>query len=377
MEFPVGYFEFHKNKFLNYQFNRWYSSGYTALEDLRWAADRSGTYQEYVSAFLDLADRARQEHRLQAAAFYLRAAEFLMEPDDPRKLPLYRDFREVFDEAFREEGFIRRQVSYQGGFLPVLELPARAERSRGVLLACGGFDSFVEEFFGIWQSFAEAGYRVLAFEGPGQGGALRLSGLTFEHDWENPTAAVLDHFGLDEVTFLGVSMGGYWCLRAAAFEKRIQRVIAFPPVYDWLEMAPGPIRGLVNLLMRFPKLMNLLAGMKRSDPRMNQIIQQAIFISGGDQALDAVRWMLGMNQDHLNSKRVTQDVLLLGGENDAFQPPVLLNKQAEALTAARSLTTRIFTREEEADQHCQMGNLGLAVEVMLDWLEEIQPSQSR
>ena len=40
---------------------------------------------------------------------------------------------------------------------------------------------------------------------------------------------------------------------------------------------------------------------------------------------------------------MTQDVLLLCGEHDAFQPPSLTSAQAKALTAARSLTVRMFT----------------------------------
>ncbi|MFW5801379.1 MAG: hypothetical protein ACOCVC_05070 [Spirochaeta sp.] len=58
------------------------------------------------------------------------------------------------------------------------------------------------------------------------------------------------------------------------------------------------------------------------------------------------------------------------GENDAFQPPVLLEKQQAALINARSITTRIFTKAEHADQHCQMGNLELALETMSDWIEK-------
>ncbi|MEZ4951883.1 MAG: hypothetical protein R2784_21190, partial [Saprospiraceae bacterium] len=69
-------------------------------------------------------------------------------------------------------------------------------------------------------------------------------------------------------------------------------------------------------------------------------------------------------------------VLLLTGENDAFQPPVLLEKQKEALKHARSVQTRIFKKEEQADQHCQMGNLGLALDEILHWLNYDRLKQS-
>jgi len=71
----------------------------------------------------------------------------------------------------------------------------------------------------------------------------------------------------------------------------------------------------------------------------------------------------------LDSGRVKQDVLLMCGEHDAFQPSALARAQAQALVTARSVTTRMFTRAEQADQHCQMGNLELACEVLTAWLQ--------
>lgn len=58
------------------------------------------------------------------------------------------------------------------------------------------------------------------------------------------------------------------------------------------------------------------------------------------------------------------------GEHGAFQPPALARAQAQALTAARSLTVRTFTAAEHADQHCQMGNLDLACRALTTWLRD-------
>ncbi|MBU4553494.1 MAG: hypothetical protein U1D96_08510 [Eubacteriales bacterium] len=46
-------------------------------------------------------------------------------------------------------------------------------------------------------------------------------------------------------------------------------------------------------------------------------------------------------------------------------------KQVAALKNARSVTERIFTRENQGQNHCQIGNLGLALDVMVEWIEEI------
>ena len=371
MKLPVGYVQFHRDAFINYQLNRWHALGYARKADIVTVALNAKTIQGYVRDFIHLAESAIAEHRLKNAAFYYRAAEFFVEPTHKDKLPLYDTFSELFYRAFADEAIQRHLVPYCGRYIPAIRLTSKCDQTKGTLAAFGGFDSFIEEFFCIWSYFAAAGYDVIAFEGPGQGVALRKYGLAFDHDWEKPTRAILDYFDISEVTLIGISMGGYWCIRAAAFEKRIRRVISFPPVYDWMEMAGSFNRRIVAQLMKRRKLMNVLIRLKMANHKIKHVINQACFITQKENPIDAVEWLLAMNQEHLHSQQVDQDVLLLGGEQDSFQPPKLLCKQQEALTNARSITTRIFTKKEHAGQHCQMGNLRLALDIMLEWINKI------
>src|SRR5690606_37255608 len=224
-----------------------------------------------------------------------------------------------------------------------------------------GFDAFIEEFYSIWNYFAAHGYDVIAFEGPGQGGSRRLYNQYFDHDYEKPTKAVLDQFNLDDVTALGVSMGGYWMMRAAAFEKRISRVIAMPPVYDWLQMTNSFNQKLAKWFLTKRRLTNFFVRLKMNVGTLKHTVNNALFIQNKTEPFEAVEWMLAMNKEHISSHLITQDVLLVTGENDVFQPPIQLYKQKEALVNAKSVSTRIFTKEEHADQHCQMGNLNIVL----------------
>ncbi|MCB0661424.1 MAG: alpha/beta fold hydrolase [Saprospiraceae bacterium] len=369
MPLPVGYIDFHKNPFLNYQFNRLYSTGFSREQDLRKAAKWIKGPEDCAPIMFYFAEEAKKEKRLRNAAFYLRGAEFFIEPGNPKKQEVYEDFLKTFDKAFWLAGFIRHEVPYKNGKLPVLYFPSQTSAPKGTIVCFGGFDSLIEEFYCIWDGLSRSGYNVYAFDGPGQGGALRLHQLPFEHDWEGPVGAVLDHFKVNRTAIMGVSMGGYWAVRAAAFEKRIHRVIAMPPVYDWMELAGSFSTKLVAWLRKFPGLMDFLVRIKMSVPLLRHAVKQANFISGTSKPHEAVDWMMGMNKDHLHSGSVSQSCLLLGGENDAFQPPKLLQAQASALIHARSVTTRIFTKEEHADQHCQIGNLGLAIKEIISWLD--------
>jgi pimeloyl-ACP methyl ester carboxylesterase len=242
------------------------------------------------------------------------------------------------------------------------------------VLIHGGFDSLIEEFYPIWQRIAMAGFDVVAFEGPGQGGARALGGLTFDHDWERPVAAVLDYFGLASVGLVGISMGGYWAVRAAGREPRIDRVVAWPPVFDWLYRLPMVMRGPVRTMLRRRRLMRWNVRTRaRLIPTLRQIVDHTLYLVDGHDPIEVVDWFLGMNADHLGNAHVTQDVLLMCGEHDSFQPPSLTRAQAKALTAARSVTVRMFTKSEDADQHCQIGNIGLACRVLTTWLRNTGP----
>jgi pimeloyl-ACP methyl ester carboxylesterase len=369
-ELPLGLQEFHRARFINFQINRWYSLGFTRLQDLQKVAAGIKTFDDYTQGFASLAEKAEVDGRIVNAAFYYRAAEFLTRPSNPDKSRLYDKFIEFFYRAFKDDNIERNKVPYENGFLPAMRLSSSNKPAKGTIVIHGGFDSLIEEFYCFWEYFAEAGYDVIAFDGPGQGGALRKYGLTFEHDWEKPIKAVLDYFNLSDITILGISMGGYWCLRAAAFEKRISRVIAFPPLYDWMESTNGFNRVLVNLIAKWDWLMKRSILLKMKSPLMEHVVNQTLFIIGKQDLVEVVRWEMAMNKEHIHSELVDQDVLLLAGERDLFQPIILYYKQLKALKNSKSVTGRIFTRADKAENHCGIGNIRLPLEVMVEWLEQ-------
>jgi pimeloyl-ACP methyl ester carboxylesterase len=371
MDLPVGYQTFHKTKFFNYQMNRMHALGYAREADINKAAEKIKSREDYVREFKQLAAEARADGRLKNAAFYLRGAEFFTNQTSPEKKTIYREFRDTFYTAFADEHIACHEVPYNNSFLPAMELQPENGEISGTVLIFGGFDSLIEEFFVIWKFFAEKGYRVIAFEGPGQGGALQVYGHPFDHDWEKPVSAILDYFNISEAALIGISMGGYWAIRAAAFEPRIKQVVSWSPVYDWLEQIPAFAQSLVKQMIKWEGMMNANIRLRmKLAPILDHAVKQAMYMAQKDQPMDAVHWLLGMNRDHINSNKVTQDVLLIGGENDAFQPVKLLYKQRNALVNANSVTTRIFTKAEQADMHCQMGNLNLAMTEIESWLHK-------
>jgi pimeloyl-ACP methyl ester carboxylesterase len=370
--FPTGYFQFHKKQLFNFQLNRPFSWGYAEYDDLKTVGSRIHDFNDWKTEMARLAETALSKGRLLNSAFYYRAAEFYTFYDDPYKEILYDKFSELFYKAIEGDSYEKINVPYRNGFLPTLRLRTGSAKS-GTIIIHGGFDSFIEEFYSIMKFFSNLGYEVIGFDGCGQGAALRKYGLTWDIEWESPIKAILDYFKLSNVTLFGLSMGGWLCLRASAFEPRIKRVIADGHAIDYMKCYPYLIRMLHLWFMRqkrFEGFINKIA-IKKAEAKNAQgwMTKQSMYITGTDNPMMAFEnvW-LAMNKENIHSERVTQDVLLLSGKNDHFIPIKMHRLQIQALTNAKSVTERVFTKEEHAQNHCQIGNVGLALEVISNWI---------
>ena len=370
-KFPIGYHKFHKNQFFNFPLNRWFALGYAELGDMEEAGKRINTMKDWKCAMVKLADQAISDNRLMNTAFYYRAAELYVSAEDPEKSLLYDRFINLFYVAFKHDRIDRHKVPYENAFLPALMIPAASGR-KGVILLHGGFDSFIEEWFSIMKYFSNLGYDVIGFEGPGQGAALRKYGIPLRYEWEKPVKAVLDYFNVDDVTLIGLSMGGWFGLRAAAFESRIKRVIASGHAIDYMKSMNYIFRKIhLWCYTHCRDFMVRMAVMKmRKEGIFSWTVKHLMYITKREKPMDALEIYLLMNEKNIHSELVKQDVLILTGREDHLIPFKMHDMQINALINARSVTGRVFTKREHAQNHCQTGNIGLALDVMENWIKE-------
>jgi 2,6-dihydroxypseudooxynicotine hydrolase len=105
-----------------------------------------------------------------------------------------------------------------------------------------GLDSAKEEMDAYESIFLARGMATLAFDGPGQGEAEYE--LPIRGDYEVAVKSVVDwvekrgDVDAARIGLWGVSLGGYYAPRAAAFEKRVQACIALSGPYDWADLWP-------------------------------------------------------------------------------------------------------------------------------------------
>jgi 2,6-dihydroxypseudooxynicotine hydrolase len=136
----------------------------------------------------------------------------------------------------------RIEIPYEGTRLyGNLRKPRGVSRSP-IVVMCMGLDSAKEEMDAYESIFLARGMATLAFDGPGQGEAEYE--LPIRGDYEAVVTSVVDwieqreDIDANRIGLWGVSLGGYYAPRAAAFEKRVKACIALSGPYDWTALWP-------------------------------------------------------------------------------------------------------------------------------------------
>jgi alpha-beta hydrolase superfamily lysophospholipase len=330
---------------------------------------------------LQARDSVSRGRALLRAHNYYRTAEFFLNPDDPRRLETFRKNVKAFHAGLDALGVDREtmDIPYESGHLNAIYYPAPTDReSKPLIVACGGYDSTMEElFFVIGAGALERGYSVLTYEGPGQGAALREQGMKFTHEWETPTSAVLDYFlerheQPEKIILYGLSLGGYLAPRAASRDERVDGLILNNHLYDMrataLQLIPSPVVSLYE--NDHPRLVNALMKMKmRLDTGLRWGIKNTEWAMGSAEPVEALERFAKYSLENV-AEDVTSDVLILAAEKDHMIPLSQAYQLERALVNARSVEVRVFPDGEGAQAHCEFGAITQSHLAIFDWIDE-------
>ena len=349
----------------------------TTLPRLRTTKQITTLAQHLSERFESEGDAAAAWRLYELAAFYLGA-------DDPRKHRFIDAMSRSFDEARRGLALTRHAIPYRDGELTAMrweaDPDARAQAPSGTphtLVMMNGFDGYAEEIIDFASYFPTRPFDIIAFDGPGQGHAA-LAGMTLEPEWERPTSAVLDYFGVESAAALGVSFGGYLVMRAAAHCPRISHVIAFDMMYRLLDgltlPLPRPLRPFAEAVVGHARPAWLIDVALRIAPRFSADLawklQQARHLTGLSTPSEVLRAFGDYTMKPLEGL-IHQPCLVLAGDADQYVPFERLDDVRRSLANAASLDVRVFHEAEDPDmaQHCQIGDLNRAFTIMGDWLQ--------
>ena len=188
----------------------------------------------------ELAKEAERKGRiLTAGEAYLRAgvcyhwAKMRWIEDEAQYHEAHRKSIETFWKGLRylDPTAERVEVPFEGITMPAhLRRPLGAARRPPIVILVPGADSVKEEFFHWANVFLKRGMATLAVDGPGQGETRDK--MPVRHDYEKAGSAIIDYLETRDdidatrIGVVGVSMGGYYAPRIAAFEPRVKAVVS-------------------------------------------------------------------------------------------------------------------------------------------------------
>jgi pimeloyl-ACP methyl ester carboxylesterase len=322
-----------------------------------------------------------REALLRASNYYRTAADFLLEKPatDPEMTLLSAGQRDTFAAAAALFDTPVQAVSipYEDTTLPAyLFLVDDSGAARPTIIYNSGYDSTREEsYFAIAAAALRRGYNVLAFDGPGQGAALREQNLVMRPDWEAVVTPVVDYaltrgeIAAEELVLFGYSLGGYLVARAAAFEHRVAALILDDGIHDFHAAFAGGLPPFIGSWIEEgrddvadPVLRMLMA----VSTQLRWGLRNGMWIFGVDSFADLIRMARDYTLDGV-AHQIVAPTLIMDAENDKFLKgqPQLVEK---ALTNA-STTLVTLTENEGAGEHTHAGGLGRAHQTMFDWLD--------
>ncbi len=322
-----------------------------------------------------------REALLRASNYYRTAADFLLEApaSDPEMALLSAGQSDTFAAAaaLLDTPVEAVSIPYEDTTLPAyLFLVDDSGAARPTIVYNSGYDSTREEsYFAIAAAALRRGYNVLAFDGPGQGAALREQKLVMRPDWEAVITPVVDYaltrdeIADDKIVLFGYSLGGYLVARAAAFEHRVAALILDDGIHDFHAAFAGNMPPFIESWIdegRDDVAIPVLTMLTAVSTNVRWGLRNGMWVFGTESFADLVRTVNDYTLDGI-AHQIEAPTLILDPENDynlKGQPQLV----EQALTGAPT-TLVTLTEDEGAGEHTHAGGLGRAHQTMFDWLD--------
>jgi dienelactone hydrolase len=295
------------------------------------------------------------------ASAYLITCERLQGHGAPGRMELYRRELDLFARGITlgKENCQRVEIPYEGKHLSALYVRAEGVQGRApVLVQLNGLDSTKEMKYlvGLPAWLARRGVSSLIVDQPGTGEALRLHGMTARFDTEHWASKVVDWLETREdvdaqrIGCEGVSLGGYYCPRAVAFEPRFACGVAWGANHDWRDVQKRRLE-------------------KEGDFPVPHYWAHVCWVWG---AKDVDEFMRIAENVHLDGvvERIKVPFLVTHGEKDSQIPLKWAHRTYEQLVNSPKRELKIFTDREGGVQHASFDNSMNAGHYIADWVAE-------
>ena len=295
------------------------------------------------------------------AATYLITCERLQAHGALGRLELYRRFLDVFAKgvSLARENCERVEIPYESAH--IAGLLVRADGVEGpapLLVQVNGLDSTKEMKYrvGLPAWLARRGVSSLVIHQPGSGEALRLHGLTARYDSEHWASRVVDWLETradvdpNRIGLEGVSLGGYFCPRAVAFEPRFACGVAWGANHDWRDVQKKRLQ-------------------KEGSFPVPHYWAHVRWVWGAKDQDDFERIAENVHLDGILD-RIRVPFLVTHGEKDSQIPLRWAERTYEHLVNSPKRELKVFTDREGGAQHASFDNSINAGQYIADWVAE-------
>ncbi|GAB6850480.1 alpha/beta hydrolase family protein [Paraburkholderia kururiensis] len=296
------------------------------------------------------------------AAMYLITAERMLAHDAPGRIDLYRRSLDTFDRAIALTGENCERVAIPYGNGHLSGLLVKAEQADGapspLLVQVNGLDSTKEMKYlvGLPAWLSRRGVSSLVVDQPGTGEALRLHGLHAVYNsevWASPIVDWLetrDDVDAKRIGMEGVSLGGYYCPRAVAFEPRFACGVVWGANHDWRDVQKKRLQREGN----FP---------------VPHYWKHVCWVWGAKDIDDFMRIAENVHLDGV-VERIKVPFLVTHGSKDSQIPVAWAHRTYEQLVNSPKRELKIFTEREGGVQHSSFDNSINAGHFIADWVAE-------
>ncbi|ADZ91458.1 alpha/beta hydrolase family protein [Marinomonas mediterranea] len=344
------------------------------LKEAAKAKDEAGSiafresWERMADKLCDLAQEDEDKGRLLSAgdkyaraATYYGTAERLQGLGSESRLTLYKHFLQVFAKGttLAKENCERVEIPYEGKHISALYVRAEGVEGKApILVQVNGLDSIKEMIYrvGVPQLLAKRGISSLIVDQPGTGEAIRLQGFTARYDSEHWASRIVDwletrdEIDAKRIGLQGVSLGGYYCPRAVAFEPRFACGLVWGANHDWRDVQKRRLE-------------------KEGDFPVPHYWDHVRWVWG---AKDMDEFMQIAENVHLDGvlDQIKVPFLVTHGEKDSQIPLKWAYRTYEQLVNSPKRELKIFTDREGGVQHSSFDNSANAGAYLVDWVAE-------
>jgi dipeptidyl aminopeptidase/acylaminoacyl peptidase len=215
-----------------------------------------------------------------------------------------------------------------------------------------------EQIFGAGNpaAFAARGVSTLVIDQPGTGAALRLGGLVGRHDAEAWASCAVDYLltrqdvDPDRIGMFGLSLGGYFAPRAAAFEKRFALCAVMGANHNWGEMQRRRMA-------------------REGDRPVPHYWDHVMWVFGKKTIEEFMDWAPAMDLNGVVEK-ITVPFLVTHGAGDRQIPVEYAHQSYEQAVNSPKRELRITTAADFEVEHCGADNGTVLRDYIADWVSE-------